>query len=88
MENANNCPTYKNRISPSVLSDLLDHLQQTHIPLHSLHILLSGRAELEAYYAPCHKGQLHRMFSVSKNLTALSILKLCEENALSLDDPI
>lgn len=88
MESINNCPTSKNRISPSVLSDLLDHLRQTHIPLHSLHILLSGRTELEAYYAPCHKGQLHRMFSVSKNLTALAILKLCEENALSLDDPI
>lgn len=73
---------------PTNLLRLLDRLQQTRIPMHSLHVLLSGQTELEAYYAPCHKGQLHRMFSVSKNLTALAVLKLCETGVLSLEDSI
>ena len=77
-----------NKFSPGALLHLLDCLRQTHIPMHSLHVQLSGQTELEAYYAPCHKGQLHRMFSVSKNLTALAVLKLCESGALSLEDSI
>ncbi len=82
------CPPSEGGISSNALLSLLDGLQQTHIPLHSLHVLLSGRTELEAYYAPCHRGQLHRMFSISKNLTALAVLKLCETGALSLEDSI
>lgn len=62
---------------------LLDRLQRTNIPLHSLHILYRGQTELEAYYAPYAKGQLHRMFSISKSLTALAILKLCEAGQIS-----
>lgn len=76
------------RISPEVLLELLDRLQQTHIPLHSLHILRYGRTELEAYYAPCRRRQLHRMFSVSKSLTALAVLKLCETGRILLEAPI
>ena len=81
-------PSNEKGISANTLLRLLDCLQQTRIPMHSLHVLLSGQTELEAYYAPCHKGQLHRMFSVSKNLTALAVLKLCETGALSLEDSI
>lgn len=75
-------------ISPDTLLALLDHLTQTHIPLHSLHILRYGRTELEAYYAPCRKGQLHRMFSISKSLTALAVLKLYEAGRISLEASI
>lgn len=75
-------------LSSEVLIRLLDRLQKTHIPLHSLHILHQGQTKLEAYYAPCYKGQLHRMFSVSKSLTALAILKLCEAGQISLEASI
>jgi len=75
-------------ISPKTLLALLERLRQTHIPMHSLHIFQHGEAKLEAYYAPCHKGQLHRMFSISKSLTALAILKLYETGRLSLDASI
>lgn len=75
-------------ISPDILLALLDRLQQTHIPMHSLHILWHGQTQLEAYYAPCRKGQLHRMFSISKSLTALAVLKLCETGRIQLEAPI
>lgn len=75
-------------ISPDVLLALLDRLQQTHIPMHTLHILRYGRTELEAYFAPCRKGQLHRMFSISKSLTALAVLKLCETGRILPDASI
>ncbi len=74
--------------SSETLLKLLNRLQKTHIPLHSLHILQDGRTELEAYFAPCRKGQLHRMFSISKSLTALAVLKLCEAGQISLEAPI
>ncbi len=77
-----------NTLSPQTLLALLERLGQTHIPMHSLHILLHGQPELEAYYSPCQKGQLHRMFSISKSLTALAILKLYEEDRISLDASI
>lgn len=78
----------KKDISPKTLLALLERLEQAHIPMHSLHILQQGQLKLEAYYAPCHKGQLHRMFSISKSLTALAILKLYEAGNLSLDASI
>ncbi|MDE7223273.1 MAG: beta-lactamase family protein [Acetatifactor sp.] len=81
-------PSKERGISPDVLLALLDRLQQTHIPLHSLHILHHGKTELEAYYAPCRKGQLHRMFSISKSLTALAVLKLYETGHVLLEASI
>lgn len=81
-------PSNKRGISPDILLALLDRLQQTHIPLHSLHVLHHGRTELEAYFAPCRKGQLHRMFSISKSLTALAVLKLYETGHILLEASI
>lgn len=78
----------KKDVSPKALLALLERLRQSHIPMHSLHILLHGEPKLEAYYAPCHKGQLHRMFSISKSLTALAVLKLYETGSISLDASI
>ena len=84
----NASPSNREGISPKTLLALLERLEQAHIPMHSLHILRRGKPELEAYYAPCHKGQLHRMFSISKSLTALAILKLYETGSISLDASI
>ena len=81
-------PSTKGGISPETLLALLDRLQQAHIPLHSLHVLWHGRTELDAYYAPCRKGQLHRMFSISKSLTALAALKLHETGRIQLEASI
>lgn len=75
-------------IPSGAVMKLLDRLEQYHIPMHSLQIMRNDNLVVEGYYAPCKKGQLHRMFSISKSLTSLAICKLEEEGRLSLDDPI
>ncbi|MCR5294614.1 MAG: beta-lactamase family protein [Lachnospiraceae bacterium] len=57
-------------------------------PLHSFHIWQGGKLLAENYYAPYDPRQLHRMFSVTKSLTALAIGGLVAEEKLSLSDPI
>ncbi len=84
----NTPPSNKKGIPPKTLLALLDRLKQTHIPMHSLHVIQHGMPQLEAYYAPCRKGALHRMFSISKSLTALAVLKLHETGSISLDAPV
>lgn len=84
----NTFPSNVTDFSPKKLLALLERLRQAHIPMHSLHILQHEKTVLEAYYAPCRKGQLHRMFSISKSLTALAILKLYEAGRISLDASI
>lgn len=75
-------------IPSEAVSRFLDRLKEYHIPMHSVHILRHGMLALAGYYAPFAPGQLHRLFSVSKSLTALAIGKLREEGKLRLDDPV
>lgn len=66
----------------------LNRLEQYHIPMHSVHLLRHGMLATAGYYAPFAPGQLHRMFSVSKSLTALAVGKLIEQGKVRLDDPV
>lgn len=66
----------------------LKRLDSYRIPMHSVQLMRRDKLVFEGYYAPCKKGELHRMFSVSKSFTAVAIGKLEEEGLISLDDPI
>jgi len=65
-----------------------ERLEARRIPMHSLLLMRHDRLFFEGYYAPCDAGTMHRMFSVSKSLTAIAVGLLAEEGKLSLDDPI
>lgn len=73
--------------SASVLA-MLDELKEHQVPMHSLLLARGEKLFFEGYYAPFAKGQLHRMFSVSKSFTSLAIGLLARDGRLSLDDPI
>lgn len=67
----------------------LNRLESSGIPMHSVLLLRENKLFLQAYYAPYKAGQLHRMFSISKSLTALAIGLLVEDEIIhSLDDPV
>ena len=75
-------------IPESAIKALTDRLDQKKIPMHSLLIWRHEKLVTEWYYAPVKKGDLHRMFSVSKTLTAIGIGLLADEGKLKLSDRI
>lgn len=53
------------------------------------YMLLKGKEILaEKYYAPYHKGDLHRMYSITKSMVALATGLLCKNGLIALDDKI
>ena len=75
-------------ISSQAIKAVLEKLDKKEIPMHSLLIMKDDKLVFEKYYAPYTSGTLHRLFSVSKSITAMAIALLCEEGKLSLDDSI
>lgn len=67
---------------------LLDDLKNQEIPMHSFLLWHKDRLVAEGYYSPCQKGELHRLFSVTKSFVSAAIGILCDRGLLSLDDPI
>lgn len=53
------------------------------------YLLLRGKEILaENYFAPYRKGDLHRMYSVTKSMVALAVGLLCKDGLISLEDKI
>ena len=75
-------------IPAECISQFVQRLKQRHIPMHSFLMLKNDKLIFEGYYEPCGADTLHRMFSISKSLTAIAIGLLIDEGKLSLDDPI
>ena len=75
-------------VSSEAIMRMMERLERKQIPMHSLLIMRGGRLICESYYAPCTADSLHRMFSISKSLTAIAIGMLIDEGRLSIDDKI
>ena len=58
------------------------------INLHGFILSVRGQEKVKAYYAPFREGAPHRMYSVSKTMTAVAIGMLMEDGKLRLEDRI
>lgn len=75
-------------ISSSSIKDLLEFLNGKEIPMHSLLIMRNDKLIFEKYYAPYKAATLHRMFSVSKSITALAVFLLIDKGLVGIDNSI
>ncbi len=64
----------------------LDLLERKRLPMHSVMLLRHGEIALEAYWPFFSKDQKHRMYSVSKSMTAVAIGQMLDEGLIKLDD--
>ena len=75
-------------ISSASIKRVLERLDKKDVPMHSLLIMKDDKLIFEKYYAPYTADTLHRLFSVSKSITAMAIALLQEEGKLSFDASI
>ncbi len=67
---------------------LLFHYEDFPFPLHSVLISHRGERIQESYGFPCTKNTFHRMFSITKSITALAVIALAAEGRISLQEPV
>ncbi len=70
------------------VDNFVSRLMREDVCMHGFILSVGGKVKATAYYAPFEEGQPHRMYSVSKTMTALAIGILMDEGKLSLDDHI
>lgn len=75
-------------LSPKRILRFIERLEEKQVPMHSFQFLCKDKLISEGYYAPYDKNTMHRMFSISKSITALAIGFLEHEGKLSLSDKI
>ena len=75
-------------ITSASILEAIDEIDRKRVPIHSLLVMRHGRLVAEAYWAPWKRERLHRLYSITKSLTAIAIGCLEEEGKLSLSDHI
>ncbi|MGN1020383.1 MAG: serine hydrolase domain-containing protein [Aristaeellaceae bacterium] len=75
-------------IPSGAVLDMLEWIRAHSIPLHSLIILRHGKVAAEGYCPPFDRERKHRMYSVSKSITAVAVGMLISEGRLSLDSRV
>jgi len=66
----------------------LNALEASQANMHGFLFMREGEIAAEGYWKPFHKDHPHRMYSVSKSMTALAIGMLLGDGYLKLDDHI
>lgn len=76
------------RIPAGAVRRFVDRLEAQGVCMHGFELRADGEVEYEGYYAPFRKGQMHRLYSVSKAMVSLAVGMLAGDGLLSLDEPI
>lgn len=79
---------YEAGIPSKAIAETLRVLDDKGIPMHSLLIMRKDKLVFEKYYAPYKANTLHRLFSIAKTVTALSVFALISEGKISINDHI
>ena len=66
----------------------IQRLAQEDVCMHGFILSVGGVTKATAYYAPFEESKPHRMYSVSKTMTAIALGMLADEGKVSLDDHI
>jgi len=67
---------------------MMNRFEREEVNLHGFVLSVNGHEKAKAYYTPFQEGQPHRMYSVSKTMTALAVGMLADEGKIRLDDRI
>ena len=70
------------------IDNFVSRLEREDICMHGFMLSVGGEVKATAYYAPFEEGKHHRMYSISKTMTAVAIGILMDEGKLGLDDHI
>ena len=70
------------------VENFVSRLKRESVCMHGFILDVQGEVKATAYYSPFVEGEAHRMYSVSKSMTALAIGLLLDEGKISLDDCI
>lgn len=70
------------------VENFVSRLKREDVCMHGFILSVKGEIKATAYYAPFKEGQPHRMYSISKSMTAIAIGILLEKGKLHLDDHI
>ena len=70
------------------VENFVSRLKRESVCMHGFILDVRGEVKATAYYPPFVEGKAHRMYSVSKSMTALAIGLLLDEGKISLDDRI
>ena len=76
-----------NRLQTRV-NNFIRRLEREDVCMHGFILSVGGQIKAAAYYAPFREGRPHRLYSVSKTMTALALGILLDEGKAQLDDPI
>ena len=82
------CTPEEAGLSSADLRRFYDGLEEYHLSTHSVIFARRDRIFSECYYAPFHRGFLHRMYSVSKSFVSVAVGFCIQDGLLTLDAPI
>jgi len=75
-------------ISSASVTRFLRALDRRGLAMHSVLLMKGDNIFSEAYWAPFHRDQCHRMYSQTKSFVGVAVGLLEEDGLLHLDDPI
>ena len=86
MNNMGFCTPEQAGISSRHVLNFYKQLEQSHLSTHGVVMARGNDVFSEAYYAPFHKGSLHRIYSATKTFASIAIGLCIDDGLVSPED--